>query len=174
MTCPGTDAWYPGALKTVSQGCRGPMEKRLGRRSPSMPSLGAGQALLCKGMDFCTAKEAGFGRSDAGRQLPPPGPGVPQRQQSPCPSSVPSRVSLARASGQKHPMCHRELLCHGVPRLPGSCGSPAAPAGPAGWRHLQRSRSQLDPSGQGVCPSMAGMRPGKRTPAPLQGVQCRG
>jgi len=67
MTCPGADTRYPGALKMVSQGCRGPVEKRLGCQSLSIPSPRAGQALLCQGMDFCTAKEAAFGRFDVGR-----------------------------------------------------------------------------------------------------------
>lgn len=32
------------------------MEKKWGHRSPRITSLGAGQTLLCQGMDFCTAK----------------------------------------------------------------------------------------------------------------------
>lgn len=41
-----------------------------------------------------------------------------------------------------------------------------------GLRQLQHSRSQLDPSGQGVSPSTARTRPRKESAALLQGAQC--
>lgn len=76
-------------------------------------------------------------------------------------ASAPSPVSVACALGQRYLTCHRELLHRGMPRLLGSCGSPAAPRG----RWDRGICSTAGPS----CTTLsgtAGTRSGKRAPAP--------